>query len=589
MGFSLNGMRIGVRLGAGFGVLLILLCVVGGFATYQAKAINADTVVIADDWLVGVRALGSVREAMNGTRRASLRSALESDATRKQAVHAEHDDMLKQFDTAMDAYEKTITGQDEAALAQRIKSTWSDYLVLDKQLLALSEANNDAAARQLATGDSATAFQTAMDAISRDVAFQVQGSEAARNTAASTYSTALWATVTLIVLAVAVGIATAILITRSIVRPLNKAVSVAETVANGDLTSRIDAEGRDETAQLLGALRNMNTNLANLISRVRNNSESIATGSSQIATGNTDLSARTEEQAASLEETASSMEELTATVRQNSESARQGSMLAANASEIAVRGGEVVGRVVHTMHDISDSSTKVADIIGTIESIAFQTNILALNAAVEAARAGEQGRGFAVVAGEVRALAQRSATAAKEIKDLINESVDRVRTGTAQVDEAGQTIQDVVSAVRRMTDLMGEITAASDEQRQGIEQVSQAVVQMDQVTQQNAALVEQASAAAQSMAEQARGLRDAVSVFKVPATQGVSHNVAGASTYKPGGVPVKKAPINAASRTRPKPAASKTVVRNAGETAKENPVPVISQPARPADEGWETF
>jgi methyl-accepting chemotaxis protein len=588
MGFSLNGMRIGMRLGAGFGVLLILLCVVGGFATYQANAINADTVDIADNWLVGVRELGSVRDATNGARRATLRSALESDATRKQVAHAEHDEMLKRFDTAMSAYEKTITGPDEAALAQRIKATWSDYLVLDKQLLALSEANNDAAARQLATGDSAAAFQAVIDAISKDVAFQVRGSEAARNTAASTYSTALWATVTLIVLAVALGVAIAVLITRSITGPLNKAVSVAETVASGDLTSRIDVAGRDETAQLLGALRNMNTNLADLISRVRNSSESIATGSSQIATGNTDLSARTEEQAASLEETASSMEELTATVRQNSESAKQGSMLAANASEIAVRGGEVVGRVVDTMHDISDSSAKVADIIGTIESIAFQTNILALNAAVEAARAGEQGRGFAVVAGEVRALAQRSATAAKEIKDLINESVNRVRTGTAQVDEAGQTIQDVVSAVRRMTDLMGEITAASEEQHQGIEQVSQAVVQMDQVTQQNAALVEQASAAAQSMAEQARGLRDAVSVFKVSAAQGVGQNVAGASTYKPGGTLVKPS-ISAASRIKSRPVVPKIAARNVAEPVKESSEPAVAQSAKPADEGWETF
>ena len=255
----------------------------------------------------------------------------------------------------------------------------------------------------------------------------------------------------------------------------------------------------------------------------------------------------------------------------------------------------MVGRVVDTMHDISDSSANVADIIGTIESIAFQTNILALNAAVEAARAGEQGRGFAVVAGEVRTLAQRSATAAKEIKDLINESVSRVRTGTAQVDEAGQTIQNVVSAVRRMTDLMGEITAASEEQRQGIEQVSQAVVQMDQVTQQNAALVEQASAAAQSMAEQARGLREAVSVFKVQETRGAGENVAGASIRKPGST-LAKTPAGAASRSVPKPVVPKPVAaRNAGEAEKESPVapaaPVapVAQPARQADDGWETF
>jgi len=517
--------------------------------------------------------------------RASLRSALESDAAKKQALHAEHDEQQKLFDVAMSAYEKTITGPEEAALTQRIKATWTDYLALDKQLLALSEANNDAATRALALGDSSVAFAAINDAIAKDVAFQVQGSDAARNAAASTYRAALWTTLTLIVLAAAIGIGMAIIITRSIVLPLNKAVSVAQTVANGDLTSRIDVAGRDESAQLLEALRNMNGSLADLIGRVRNSGESIATGASQIAAGNTDLSSRTEEQAASLEETASSMEELTATVRQNAESAKQGNQLAANASEMAVRGGEVVGRVVHTMQDISESSTKVADIIGTIEGIAFQTNILALNAAVEAARAGEQGRGFAVVAGEVRALAQRSAAAAKEIKDLINESVDRVRTGTAQVDEAGQTIQQVVSAVRRVTDLMGEITAASQEQHQGIEQVSQAVVQMDQVTQQNAALVEQASAAAQSMAEQAHGLRDAVSVFKVSNTMIESRSVASVRSHA--------ASVTRTARAAPKPVAPapapKPVERKAVEPAQEEPAAKIVQSKEQSNEGWETF
>ncbi|WP_020070465.1 methyl-accepting chemotaxis protein [Paraburkholderia caledonica] len=305
------------------------------------------------------------------------------------------------------------------------------------------------------------------------------------------------------------------IVVRRITGPLRNALALANRVADGDLTSHVEVVTTDETGQLMQALKAMNSSLASMVARIRTGAETISTGSAQIAAGNTDLSSRTEEQAASLEESAANMIQLTSTVRHNTESARQGNTLAAHASEIAARGGEVVGRVVHTMRDISNSSTKVANITATIESIAFQTNILALNAAVEAARAGEQGRGFAVVASEVRNLAQRAATAAKEIKGLINESVDHVTAGTEHVDEAGRTINEVVSAVRRLADLMGEIAAASDEQHKGIEQVNSAVVQMDQVTQQNAALVEQATSAAQSMSEQAVLLKRAVDVFKV--------------------------------------------------------------------------
>jgi methyl-accepting chemotaxis protein len=305
------------------------------------------------------------------------------------------------------------------------------------------------------------------------------------------------------------------LIVRSVSRPLKDAIQIAEHVADGDLTSRIEVTSGDETGQLLQALKDMNESLSRIVSEVRDSTDSISTASQEISAGNSDLSQRTEEQASSLEETASSMEELTATVKQNAENAKHANQLAVNASDIAIKGGQVVNEVVQTMASISTSSKKIADIISVIEGIAFQTNILALNAAVEAARAGEQGRGFAVVAAEVRNLAQRSAAAAKEITTLIAVSVDKVDAGTKQVDQAGATMSEIVSAVKRVTDIMAEISAASAEQSAGIEQVNQAIVQMDGTTQQNAALVEEASAAAEAMQGQANELYEAVSAFKV--------------------------------------------------------------------------
>ncbi|MFL6643194.1 MAG: methyl-accepting chemotaxis protein, partial [Paraburkholderia fungorum] len=300
-----------------------------------------------------------------------------------------------------------------------------------------------------------------------------------------------------------------------IVQPLNDATACFERMASGDLSETIEVFSRNEIGRLFSGIKRMQESLAAMVKSVHSSTESIDTGAREIAMGNTDLSQRTEQQAASLQETASSMEQLTGTVRQNAENARQASQLAVSASDIATRGGDVVSQVVTTMQDIATSSNKVVDIIGVIEGIAFQTNILALNAAVEAARAGEQGRGFAVVAGEVRSLAQRSASAAKEIKELIGDSVDKVQSGSTLVGRAGTTMDEIVQAVRRVTDIMGEISAASEEQSGGIEQVNRAVVQMDEVTQQNAALVEQAAAAAASLEEQTRQLQAVVNGWKV--------------------------------------------------------------------------
>ena len=301
----------------------------------------------------------------------------------------------------------------------------------------------------------------------------------------------------------------------SITRPLAEANAAARQVAAGDLTGRIQTNSTDEVGQLLTSLQDMQANLVRVVSSVRQGSESVSTASAEIAEGNHDLSSRTENQAAALQETAASMQELSSTVRQNADNARQANQLAMSASTVAAQGGAVVGQVVETMKGINDSSQKIADIIGVIDGIAFQTNILALNAAVEAARAGEQGRGFAVVASEVRSLAGRSAEAAKEIKTLISTSVERVAQGTAQVDQAGATMTEVVNSIRRVTDIMGEISAASTEQSTGVSQVGEAVTQMDQATQQNAALVEQMAAAASSLQNQAADLVQVVSQFKL--------------------------------------------------------------------------
>jgi methyl-accepting chemotaxis protein len=334
---------------------------------------------------------------------------------------------------------------------------------------------------------------------------------------ASVTATGQWALGLGAVVSVALGMLLALLVTRSITGPIQQAAQSAEAISNGNLATDIQVQGKDEAARLLQALSVMQENLARIVGNVRQNSESVAIASAQIAQGNNDLSARTEQQASALEQTAASMEQLSSTVKQNADNAKQANQLALGASTVAIKGGEVVGQVVDTMKGINDSSKKIADIIGVIDGIAFQTNILALNAAVEAARAGEQGRGFAVVASEVRSLAGRSADAAKEIKSLVTASVERVGQGTALVDQAGATMQEIVTSIKRVTDIMGEISTASAEQSSGMAQVGEAVTQMDQATQQNAALVEQSAAAAESLKVQAQQLVGAVAIFKLSA------------------------------------------------------------------------
>jgi methyl-accepting chemotaxis protein len=384
-----------------------------------------------------------------------------------------------------------------------------------KQMMDLSRALKKDEARAISATKSAPVLGRLVEGIEKMVALNIAGGAKAAADADAAYQKARAEAIGLLIGAVVIGALLALWVARIVAGPLSHAVLVARRVADGDLTAEVTVNSNDETGQLMAALRDMTASLASLVGQVRSGTDTIATASSQIAAGNQDLSSRTEEQASSLEETASSMEELTSTVKQNADNARQANQLALSASGIAVKGGDVVGQVVGTMASINESSKKIVDIIAVIDGIAFQTNILALNAAVEAARAGEQGRGFAVVATEVRNLAHRSAAAAKDIKELIGDSVDKVEAGSKLVDEAGSTMADIVASITRVADIMGEITAASQEQSAGIEQVNQAITQMDQVTQQNAALVEEAAAAAESMQDQASALIAVVGVFKL--------------------------------------------------------------------------
>jgi methyl-accepting chemotaxis protein len=373
-----------------------------------------------------------------------------------------------------------------------------------------------------------------------------------------------------------------------VARPVHEAVLVARRVADGDLRMRADADAGGESGQLMRAMREMTDKLVGTISNVRSGTELIATVSAEIATGSMDLSARTEQQAASLEETASSMEELTATVKQNAEHAHQANKLAVSASEVAVKGGEVVSEVVGTMASINDSSKRIAEIIGVIDGIAFQTNILALNAAVEAARAGEQGRGFAVVASEVRSLAQRSAAAAKEIKALIDDSVEKVNAGTQLADKAGSTMNEVVTSVKRVTDIIGEIADASAEQTAGIEQVNQAIAAMDQATQQNAALVEESAAAAATMREQAANLTRVIGGFVVSSQDAKP----GAQIHLISSQGAKAAPARAARPS--KPAAGAAPASGPAATARKPAAKAAAaggtrRPAAKPDTDWEEF
>ena len=517
----LSNLKIGPRLALAFGLVLGLLCAMAGLAAWQMSQLAANTAEYATDLVPSFAAQHQIALLLGQERRKEYRHILAKDAAEMDRIEADLAGYRKAIGEQIDQYDKAyVSDAEDKRRLDKVRAAVGAYFAQWDQLRAVSRQTTSDPSRldeaaALMRGASAKALADVDAAVQDWWNYNVQLSDNETRSSKETYADAKLALAAMVVVALALGGAAAVLITRSITGPIGRAVQVATTVAAGDLSSRIVVRGNDETAHLLQALAMMNDSLARIVGQVRASSDSIATGSAQIASGNADLSQRTEEQASNLQQTAASMEQLSGTVKTSAEIAGQASGLAAQASAAATRGGEVVGTVVDMMRDIAASSKQIADIIGVIDGIAFQTNILALNAAVEAARAGEQGRGFAVVASEVRSLASRSAEAAREIKSLIGASVEKVEAGARQVDQAGTSMADIVSQVQRVSQLISELSTASGEQSTGIHQVGDAVAQLDQVTQQNAALVEESAAAAESLRVQAAKLADAVRVFRL--------------------------------------------------------------------------
>ena len=567
----MSKLKISTRLALSFGLIIVLLAMVAFVSVSRIRNINASTEKIVNDRYVKVMLSNTIQSEINIQARllgnaiigANDPDEVSSAVAKIQASVKKNTELLARLKTMIN----TPKGQE--LLLAVMTSRESYARTRDANIKLLQEGKTETAGIFLLT-QLRYPQEKILTALAAMAGFQESLMAAEGKQALADGRLAIILTLSLSIAATLIAIVLAVLISRSISRPIGEAVKVAQRVASGDLSGSIDARGTDETGLLLRALKEMNDNLQGIVARVRHGTDAIAHGSREIASGNMDLSSRTEQQASSLEETASSMEELTSTVKQNGENARQANQMAQSASSVASKGGQVVAEVITTMDTINASSKKIVDIIGVIDGIAFQTNILALNAAVEAARAGEQGRGFAVVATEVRNLAHRSAAAAKEIKILIDDSVQQVNLGSNLVNQAGSTMQEIVSSVRRVTDIMAEITSASNEQETGIEQINQAITEMDAVTQQNAALVEEAAAASEALQDQAAILAEAVSVFKLDGMQALP----------PVPVPAIRAPA--------KPAAAPRVTTKVAAAPARKADKVVAQ-AAVAETEWEEY
>ncbi|WP_269449072.1 methyl-accepting chemotaxis protein [Massilia endophytica] len=506
-----------------FSLLGLLLLLLGAEGIAGMRASNASLNEVYSNQLASTIAMGAAKNSLARARFVLDRAVFHPDAPDAQEIAGTSTALLRDSDEAWQQYRKLPAGPEEDALADEVQRKRAAYVKDGLQALAQALHNRELdRIDALAVRKVPELFAAYNDAADRLAQLQVKLAREGYEDSQALYRRLFVISVAAMVLGAVVMVAACAALMRAIMRPLRQALRHFEAMADGDLSTRIEISRNDEMGTLLGGLQKMQQQLASTVLRVRDGAGSIASASTQIASGNLDLSSRTEQQASSLEETASSLEELTATVRQNADNARQANQLALSASEVAAQGGKLVAQVVDTMGDINTSSQRIVDIISVIDSIAFQTNILALNAAVEAARAGEQGRGFAVVASEVRNLAQRSAGAAKEIKELIGNAVQSAEAGTALVDKAGATMGDIVASVTRVTDIMGEIMSASEEQSAGIDQINRAVTEMDQATQQNAALVEEAAAAAATLQDQASTLEETVRIFKLAHAAGAA-------------------------------------------------------------------
>ena len=580
-------LKVGQRLALSFAMLVALLLAVAGMALWGMGNMRASTVEINTNWLPSVEVLAQMNTAKSDFRVYELRHILTTDEAGMADVESRMAAKLTEFEKLRESYVKLISSEEEHKIYDAFAADWKAYLQVHDRVLALSRKNESEESKKLMFGESRKIYDSAAATLLKDIDLNHKGAMDEGANSDKVYASARTTMLAGAALSIALAIGLALLVIRSIVRQLGgepaEATRIASAIAEGDLTQSIVVKAGDHTS-LMSRFAVMQQSLQQVVSGVRQNSESVATASAQIAQGNEDLSSRTEEQASALQQTAATMEQLGTTVRNNADSAKQANQLAQGASSVAAQGGAVVGKVVMTMQGISDSSRRIGDIIGVIDGIAFQTNILALNAAVEAARAGEQGRGFAVVASEVRSLAKRSAEAAKEIKTLIDRSVEQVEQGSVLVDQAGKTMGEIVGSIQRVSDIVAEITSASAEQSNGVQQVGEAVSQMDQATQQNAALVEESAAAAESLKAQAQQLVQAVAVFKL------SHEGFGGSTYA-------AAPaVNAAAVERRGPDRAKNVTRpafkarpTAAPAATSESSQVASASAKTGTDDWASF